>query len=96
MHVIKKKESNAREQADEEERQRQLERLKRETMRSKMIKRRSSNREAYKAAKKLSMTDSKAKILSTDNNDLEDPLQEMLEGYQEMVDQGIIDKSELE
>jgi hypothetical protein len=52
MHVIKKKESNAREQADEEERQRQLERLKRETMRSKMIKRRSSNREAYKAAKK--------------------------------------------
>jgi len=42
------------------------------------------------------MTDSKAKPLSSENNDLEDPLQEMLEGYQEMVDQGIIDESELQ
>jgi len=52
MHVMKKKESNAREQAEEEERQRLFERLKKDTIRSKTIKRRSSNKEAYKAAKK--------------------------------------------
>jgi hypothetical protein len=96
MHVMKKKEKNAREQAEEDEKERQFERLKQETLRNKIVRKRTSYRDSVKAAKKLTMSPSKPIALSSENNDLEDPLQETLEGYQEMVNQAIIDESELE
>jgi hypothetical protein len=43
MHVMKKKENNARDLAEEEERENQFKRLEQETIRNKSIRRRSSN-----------------------------------------------------
>jgi hypothetical protein len=51
--VMKKKEKNSKEMAEEEERERHLERLKQETIRNKIVRRRSTYRDSYKASKKL-------------------------------------------
>jgi len=59
--VMKKKEKNAKEMAEEEDRERHLERLKQETVRNKIVRRRSTYRDSYKASKKLSISAPKPK-----------------------------------
>jgi hypothetical protein len=58
---MKKNEKNAKELAEDEERERHLERLKQETVRNKIIRRRSTYRDSYKASKKLTIDAPKLK-----------------------------------